>query len=310
MSHPPQRQFHITMAAMMQHKKPADLFARMLASTSSFPGKIRLADFLGQRISRWNGGKGTFTLPTGETLAIDLSDRIQRLMWGSTYEPHVHQCLRRLLRPGDTFVDVGAHIGFFTLIASALVGSSGKVYAFEADPDLFATLRDNASPYPWVIASPKAVWSNSGPVLFSKSLQSPETGWGKLVAVRKEGQVLQINATSLDVWYESVGSPSIRAMKLDAEGSEPFILEGGKQLIARSRPFLIMEFNDQLLREVKRPREMVVNGLRGQGYEIFAIETGKSRASLDLIGSAEVLCVPRSRMSESKSILDDFAVSI
>jgi FkbM family methyltransferase len=138
----------------------------------------------------------------------------------------VRRCLVALLRPGDTFVDVGAHIGFFSLIASSSVGGQGKVYAFEADASLFEMLHANALEYPWLVPSSRAVWNKSGSVSFSNPQQVGESGWGKLASVRNEGHLATVEAISLDEWHESVGSPPIRLIKIDAEGSEPFILEG------------------------------------------------------------------------------------
>jgi len=127
-----------------------DLFARILNSTSQFRGKAHLADWLGRLTNSWTGGRGTFSLPRGDIVTIDLGDRIQRLMWGGVYEPHVKRCLAALLRPGDTFVDVGAHIGYFSMIAASLVGSNGRVYSFEGNSSLFPTLRSNAAQFPWM----------------------------------------------------------------------------------------------------------------------------------------------------------------
>src|ERR1700676_4300553 len=101
---------------MMRSNRNADLLARVLNSTHYFRGKARGADLLGRLAHSWNGGRGTFPLANGKTVTIDLGDRIQRLMWGAAYEPHVIRCLAALLRPGDAFVDVGSHIGFFSLI--------------------------------------------------------------------------------------------------------------------------------------------------------------------------------------------------
>jgi FkbM family methyltransferase len=255
----------------MPSKRNPDLLARVLRSAGQFRGKARLADLLGRLTSSWTGGRGTFSVTSGETVTIDLCDRIQRLMWGAAYEPHVRRCLAALLRPGDTFVDVGAHIGFFSLIASSLVGRGGKVYAFEADSTLFQKLHSNALGCPWLVASLRAVWSESGLVAFSNPRQPGESGWGKLASVRNEGHIESVEAVSLDEWHESVGSPPIRLVKIDAEGSEPFILEGARRVIANSRPYLIIELNNELLHEVGRTRESVTDSLREQGYRIFAI---------------------------------------
>src|SRR5450432_1813635 len=136
---------------MPRSERKHDLLAGIMNSVGEFRGKYRLADLLGRLTNSWKGSRGTFPLATGESITIDLGDRIQRLMWGAAYEPLVRKCLVALLRPGDTFVDIGAHIGFFSMIASSLVGSSGKVYAFEANASLFQALHSNASQFPWMV---------------------------------------------------------------------------------------------------------------------------------------------------------------
>lgn len=289
----------------MRSKRNPDLLARVLNSTGQFRGKTRLADMLGRLTYSWKGGPGTFSLATGETVTIDLGDRIQRLMWGGAYEPHVRKCFAALLRPGDTFVDVGAHIGFFSMIASSLVGPSGKVYAFEANSILFQTLRSNAAQFPWMLTALRAVCDKSGSVAFSNPQQAGESGWGKLASVRNEGHITSVEAVSLDEWHESVRFPSIRLIKIDAEGSEPFILDGARRVIASTRPYLIIELNDELLHEVGQTRESVANTLREQGYRIFAIEPDGLDESSDLIDPlfAEILCVPSDRFEETMSLL-------
>src|SRR5208283_2402730 len=173
----------------MRSKQNPDLVARVLNSVGQFRGKARLADFLGRLMNPWKRGRGALPLVTGETITVDLGDRIQRLMWGAAYEPQVRKCLTVILRPGDTFVDIGAHIGFFSMIASSLVGSSGKVYAFEANSALFQTLRSNALQFPWLAANWRAVWNKSGFVDFSNPQQAGESGWGKVASVRNEGHL-------------------------------------------------------------------------------------------------------------------------
>jgi FkbM family methyltransferase len=290
----------------MKRSKPSpDLLARVLNSTNQFRGKTRVADMLGRLTLAFRGSRGIFPLGSGGTVTIDLGDRIQRLMWGGAYEPHVRSCLAALLRPGDTFVDVGAHIGFFSMIASSLVGPSGKVYAFEANSILFQTLRSNAAQFPWMVASLRAVCDKNGSVAFSNPQQAGESGWGKLASVRNEGHIELVEAVSLDEWHETLRFPPIRLIKIDAEGSEPFILRGARRVIENSRPYLIIELNDELLREVGRTRETVTNSLREQGYLIFAIGTDGLDKRTDLIDPllAEILGVPSDRLEATMTLL-------
>jgi FkbM family methyltransferase len=288
----------------MQNKRKADFLARILKATGYFRGKPRLADFLG-RLACSRNVVGIFPLPDGKTAAVDLSDRIQRLMWAAAYEPLVTRCLTALLRPGDTFVDVGAHIGFFSLIASSRVGPTGQVYAFEANCDRFEDLQSNATAYPWLVCYSRAVWNKSGPIDFSNPQQPGESGWGKVAAVRKEGHIVSVDAISLDEWHETAGFPAIRLIKIDAEGSEPFILEGMRRLISETRPFLIVELNDQLLSEAGYSKGSIIKTIRDNQFRIFAMNSGGLEEFSDSDGliSPELLCLPSDGFEDAKAVL-------
>jgi FkbM family methyltransferase len=290
---------------MTRIRSNPDLLARILNSTSQFRGKTRLADFLGRLTHLWKGGHGTFSLSDGQILTIDLGDRIQRLMWGGVYEPQVRRCLTAFLRPGDTFVDVGAHIGFFSLIASSLVGSSGRVYSFEANSSLFPTLRSNAAQFPWMEVFLRAVCNKSGSVAFSNPQHAGESGWGKLASVRSEGYIESVEAVSLDEWHESLQFPPIRLIKIDAEGSEPLILEGARRILSLTRPYLIIEVNDVLLREVGQTRNSVIDSLRVQGYQIFGVGLDGFHESCGSVDPrfSEILCAPSDRQEETMASL-------
>jgi FkbM family methyltransferase len=292
------------------NRRRADVLARILSSAGYFRGKTRLADFFG-RLAYSRNDIGTFPLPDGKTATVDLSDRIQRLMWAAAYEPLITRCLTALLRPGDTFVDVGAHIGFFSLIASSRVGPTGRVYAFEADFDLFQRLQSNAAAYPGLVAYWRAVWSRSGPIEFSNPQQLGESGWGKVAAVRNEGHVVSVDAITLDEWHESAGFPAIRLVKIDAEGSEPFIFQGMRRLLAKTRPSLIVELNDQLLREVGHSKEAIANTIRDNQYRIFAINSAGLEEFADDGGmvSPEVLCLPSDGFTQTKAALQRLRVN-
>jgi FkbM family methyltransferase len=280
-----------------------DFLARALHSTIYFKGKTRLVDLVGRLSHLWNPS-GTFPLRDGRAVTVDLGDRIQRLMWGGAYEPGVTRCIRALLRPGDSFVDVGAHIGFFSLTASAAVGPSGKIYSFEADGDLFKTLQANAIDCPWLVPYWQAVWKHSGPMTFSNPRQKGESGWGKLAAVREGGHNTTVNATSLDDWHENVGFPPIRGIKIDAEGSEPFILEGAGRVIQTVRPFIVIELNESLLRKVGHSAHGIITLLHDYRYHVLAITSRKLEKPIKRLQDySEILCLPFERFEEAKRAL-------
>ena len=82
-------------------------------------------------------------------------------------------------------------------------------------------------------------------------------------------------------------------------------MEGARRVILNARPYLIIELNDVLLREVGQTRERVINSLREQGYRIFGIGLDGVDEYDDLVGplSAEILCAPSDRQEETLSFL-------
>ena len=82
------------------------------------------------------------------TVFLRSSQRIERLMWAGAYERDLVALFKRYLKPGMTVVDVGANIGYFSVIAAGLVGDTGSVHAFEPFPECFNRLKHNLSVFP------------------------------------------------------------------------------------------------------------------------------------------------------------------
>jgi FkbM family methyltransferase len=125
--------------------EPADLELRLLlALTHRLPrvrGAVRLA-VLARRLFLRKLRRAIDADVLGLRMHLDPSDWVQGglLFWPQLWDYREFEYLARTLREGDTFVDVGAHVGFNSLIASRLVGSTGAVLAIEASPDLFSRL--------------------------------------------------------------------------------------------------------------------------------------------------------------------------
>jgi hypothetical protein len=119
--------------SMDKYQTRVDILFNALASISLIRGKHRLASALARlRIHR--GSRWGICSPGNRTrLRVNLRDRIQHLMWGHCYENHVQARFQALLSSGETYIDVGAHIGYHAVLAVSLVGAEVNVYAFEAD---------------------------------------------------------------------------------------------------------------------------------------------------------------------------------
>jgi|SRR5579864_2598185 len=274
-------------------------FYNVISGLPPFPGKVRLANALGKMGSKLGDGHTSVCVGPRARLDLDLSDRVQRQMWAGCYEPHVRKCLETLLAEGDVFLDVGAHIGYVSAIAASVVGPQGKVFVFEADPVLYSKLTRNLKQLPWVQAFHCAVWSKTCTLVFERSPSEGESGWGSLTSVRDHGrgECVQVNALSIDDWAARFGVARIRAIKVDAEGSEADIFQGARQTIARFRPTLVVEMNDVLLRGAGVSADELASRLIRESYTLFGLTWMRLEPFRDTSPSlaSEILCIPRER---------------
>jgi FkbM family methyltransferase len=152
---------------------------------------------------------------------------------------------RRLVRPGMTVVDAGAHIGYYTRLFSRLVGARGKVYAFEPHPDNFALLARNAA-RPNVSRYSAAVGASSGTATLHLS---PGSSNHSLHAGYTESRgTIAVEQVALDDWLAAGRIGTVDFVKIDVEGGEPGALAGMVKLLhASARAALLVELNPQAL---------------------------------------------------------------
>lgn len=136
--------------------------------------------------------------------------------------------LRSCLRPGDLVVDVGANIGFISLAAAALVGRSGKVISIEANPRTFRYLKSNVrlNRFPNLVLLNCALGKKSGTVMISNQRFDDMNR-----IVDKDG--IRVPLMTLDEVLSKTGG-KVRLLKIDVEGYEKFVLEGGAQSLERT----------------------------------------------------------------------------
>lgn len=245
-------------------------------SLPPFPGKVRLIDAAAAVLRFAREKERKICLWEDAEFCVDLRDRIQRQMWCGCYEPHVMAALRKILRPGDTFVDLGAHIGYHSYFAAGLVGESGRVFSFEADPSNFLRLRKNLEHFPHASPEQCAIWSGEEKLMFTRSESSEESGWGALASVREapEREQVEVYGVSLDAWTERRGLEEIRAIKIDVEGAELAALRGATRVLQGMRPILLMEMSEPLLKQSGASAVMVEELLRGHRYRLNRLSNG------------------------------------
>lgn len=187
--------------------------------------------------------------------------------------------LRALLRPGMTFVDVGAHVGYMTLLAAGAVGPTGRGFAFEPEPANYRLLMANLANcgIANVGVVPAAAWDRSGRL--SLSLCADNTGDHRAypLAGRESVEVLAVALD--DVLPDDV---AVDVVKVDAQATDDIAIRGMERTLARSRPVLVVEFwPDGIAQRGADPRE-VLEYYRDLDYDLSVLG-GPSGAGIDAI---------------------------
>lgn len=240
-------------------------------------GKGRVGDFAGRRIAPLCP-EVTLRVARGFELRVPLADRIGRLMWVGAYEPELRMLLTAFLQPGMVFLDVGAHFGYFSVLAAAQVGAEGEVYAFEANPACVERLSRNVHPYPQIRLYGQAVSDTDGEVVFFPSLRPEESGWGSLWEDAERAPSISVLAIRLDTWLRTSGATRVDFLKLDIEGAEYRALLGASQLLRQMRPVLFSEVNEVCLARDGRLPQDLFSLLASFGYLVRGVLDRRSGA--------------------------------
>jgi FkbM family methyltransferase len=196
-----------------------------------------------------------------------------------SYEPEVSAVLRQVLRPGQTFVDIGANLGWFSLLGASVVGPKGQVVAIEPNPLNVALLRKSAAENGFGNISAICVALGEAPG--AAALETDGSN-GRVVPVAgpPEGPIeasFVVACWPLDKVLASAGLERVDVIKLDVEGAEPLVLRGGVATITRDRPSIITEFYPLALEGAPWGSAAgYLEELRHLGYELHVIGRGEA----------------------------------
>ena len=201
-----------------------------------------------------------------------------------------------LIRRGDVVLDVGANVGYFTMLFSDLVGKKGEVHAFEPIHGTFAELSRNIGRFPGyrnVRLKCAALGDRSGHIRMF--LPGSDSGQAALVCHRDGSWEVALVA-SIDVEMirldEYAGHlPRIDFVKCDVEGAELLVLLGGQSILKRLRPRLLLEVNSCWMRSFGWTAEDLFSLLRQIGYSHFySVGSKLVPLSENAYGEGEILC--------------------
>ena len=190
-----------------------------------------------------------------------------------TYEPHVTAVLRQLLRPGMTFLDIGANIGYFSLLAASLVGENGRVISFEPVPDNVQLLQQSiaANGFTNIRLHPQAALEKPQQI----ALEIGGTNSNSRVVNPDSDEIERplVEAVVLDEVLSHL--PRLDVVKMDIEGAEPRALQGMTRLLQKHRPVLIAEFSPDLIQLTSGVKPLAfLQQLADLGYDLFGLQPG------------------------------------
>ena len=226
-----------------------------------------------------------------------------------TYEPENSALISKLLRTGDVFLDLGANIGWFTLLASSIVGSGGHVHCFEPQPVIAGYLRRTLALNGLerrVSLRQAGVWHETGSMRLAWADYSENHGASHLMPEADDAAI----GSAVDlVTLDSLCLSRCDLIKMDIEGAEPRAMQGAVRLLADSRPIILSELNAPQLAAVSQVGcGDYVRQMNQSGYQCIGTR-GDRRGRVitphdELAGAfTDVLFAPNERVGEAMAAL-------
>lgn len=189
-------------------------------------------------------------------------------------EPGMTRLFASFIQPGMVVVDIGAHIGIYTLFALRQLSGHGRVYSFEPTPKTFALLRDNVQVNGFLESGvarldQRAISDHAGTANFTA--YAANSGHNSLFGDAAVGETLSVETVTLDAALAD--EPRIDVIKIDAEGSEPFVLRGMTGIVGRNPAIRIfVEFAPVHLRRAGIEPVQWYEELTEMGLKVLRVE--------------------------------------
>jgi len=238
------RNIILTLAANMARILP-ESYKRALYQNPSFSRVLR-----GGLNLAAPAGLSEVTIAAGDLagmyMLLDLKS--EKDYWLGTYEQELQAAITDLVVPGQVIYDIGASIGFMSLLFSMKTGLNGHVYAFEALPANIERLTDNIELNSFqerVTVVKAAVQASSGKTDF---YPGPSSAMGKVAGSAGRSSIeyqpsIEVEGVAIDEFIYTSGNPIPEMVKIDIEGGEILALPGMSRLLHRNHPILLVELH-------------------------------------------------------------------
>jgi len=220
----------------------------------------------------------------GNTMFFNPEDTLYFKKDNPRYEPFLTETILSMIHEGDVFVDIGANIGYFTMLASNKLGSKGKVYCFEPDRDNFSVLKKNveSNGYWNVTLVNKAVFNREGKAtLYKSGASNTDHSLYKDALIDQKG-FEEVDIISLD--HYPIGKIDI--IKIDAQGAELDILLGMTDILTQDSLIIFMEFWSKGLYKIGKEPQEILDILWKNNFKLYEIREEKRKiVSVKELGS-------------------------
>jgi FkbM family methyltransferase len=219
------------------------------------------------------------------------------------YEPEL-EYLPNLLFPGATFVDVGANLGIYTLVASRIVGHLGRVIAFEPSAQSFPLLQRNITlnSLKNVSAFPLALSAEKGTVRLYHAPCCPSgNSFGQHPAFH--GSFENVGVESLDDAVQRIPAARLDVIKMDVQGAEELVLRGARKVVASMKPAIIFEIWPEGADLLGLSPYGAWNLLNEMGYKFFTVCSASTTSRIESPAAeavyANVLAIHQEKLKAS-----------
>jgi len=230
---------------------------------------------------------------------LNPSDFVQtHLYWTGEYEPWDLLHFSRHARPGAVVFDIGANFGFYSIqVASAIEG--GQVFAFEPCGETFSRLQANIALNHLesrITAVKLGLSNHPGPMRLETV---PGNSGATCLSLRGQGEPIPLD--TLDHFCETQKIRRIDLMKIDVEGHELAVLQGGGAVISKYKPVMMIEFNREALEKSGASVERLSARLRDLGYGLFIAQRERllpMQPFTQNLAVVNAFCIPREQARE------------
>lgn len=213
--------------------------------------------------------KPDFVEIRGHKMVIDSLDNLYLDIF-KTHDEFETKFVQKIIKKGDIVIDVGAHMGYYSLLFAKLVGKEGKVFAFEPDPKNFSRVERNVklNNYTNIVLIQKAVSDKTGDAtLYLGDL----SGGNSIISTKNNQKKIPIETIKLDDFFED--KIKVDFVKLDAEGFEYSIIHGMKSILSQNKELvLLVEFFPTLIKKAGVDPIEYLKLLSVNGFKLYELD--------------------------------------